>query len=640
LITPRGTALLQRCWPIAALAAVAAIESLVAHRVLFPSYSWNRDEPVYLWHVEVLRSGHLTSTDGGWPAFFHPWLSAAKDGELFSQYTLGWPIVLLAADVVFGSPAAAIAVGAALAVLGTYAVAMELTRDRRLSLLACAVLLASPILAVQGGAYLSYLFTLGLGLLFGAALLSGTRLRRPGRLVGAGLLLGWIFMTRPYDAVLWGGAFGAYAVIVHWKERAPLLRWALWLAVGAMPLIALTLAYNRRVTGSLTQFPILVADPLDTFGFGFRRLMPTYPKVEYGPRSAGIALLKNSALLPVFLAGNIVGIAAAGAGLWLGRRQRSTIALLLVATAFPVGYIVFWGMHISSLAARFGGPIYFVPLYAPLCVLIATTILWAWDRQRAQGIALAAVLVLATLPAAYSRFDVNRRISEAQLPWKHATDSIEGRALVFVAHSGPYLMALDPYASNGPALDDRVLYANDLGARNLDLIAAMHDRTPYLERSNLTAEDLAPREHPRTPSVSITPLRVVSGDHVSLSARATNVTGAAHIEIFLLIDGNVQWRSISADATRGATYSTTWALDATALARRRGTVTMGVGFGSSAEEAQLHAVESQAFHYRVTGGAVEVLAPGTKTLAGSTNGKLTSREVDHLPGLDVALAAS
>ena len=36
-------------------------------------------------------------------------------------------------------------------------------------------MIASPILVVQSGVYLGYLFSLGLGLLFGASLLAGLR---------------------------------------------------------------------------------------------------------------------------------------------------------------------------------------------------------------------------------------------------------------------------------------------------------------------------------------------------------------------------------------------------------------------------------------------------------------------------------
>ena len=177
--------LLGQYWPLLALSVAVVLISLASRHFMFPAYSWNRDEPVYLWQMEALREGLFTTPDGGMPQFFQPWLTAAEDGVFFSQYTLGWPIVLLAADIVFGSPDAALALGALLTVLGTYALARELTQDHNLALVAAGIMTVSPIVAIQGGVYLGYLFTLGLGLLFAAALLSGVRRRRPIRVVAA-----------------------------------------------------------------------------------------------------------------------------------------------------------------------------------------------------------------------------------------------------------------------------------------------------------------------------------------------------------------------------------------------------------------------------------------------------------------------
>jgi len=73
-----------------------------------------------------------------------------------------------------------------------------LTTTFVLSLFINTVMLVSPIVVIQSGTYLGYLFTLGLGLLFVTALCSGVRTGRRGRLVVAGLLVGWIFMTRPF----------------------------------------------------------------------------------------------------------------------------------------------------------------------------------------------------------------------------------------------------------------------------------------------------------------------------------------------------------------------------------------------------------------------------------------------------------
>ena len=165
----------SRAWPLLALGLAAILISVVVHHWVYPAYSWNRDEPVYLWQVRALRDGVILPTDGGAPAFFQPWLSGHGPGYFFSQYTLGWPIVLLVGDVVFGTAAAALAFGSLLTVLGTYAFARTVTADRTVSLVAATVMLASPIFAIQSGVYLGYLFTLGLGLLFGSALITGVR---------------------------------------------------------------------------------------------------------------------------------------------------------------------------------------------------------------------------------------------------------------------------------------------------------------------------------------------------------------------------------------------------------------------------------------------------------------------------------
>src|SRR4051794_2211580 len=270
--------LVRTYWPVALLGAVAVALSLVARHVIYPALSWNRDEPVYLWQMETLRAGHFTTRDLGFPQFFHPWLSAAQGGELFSHFTLGWPLALLAGDVLFGTPDATLAAGALLMVVGTYALSRELTRDHSLSILAAAVMTASPVLLVQGGVYLSYLFTAGLGLLFAAGLLSGVRRGRPLRMVGAGACLGWIFLTRPFDAVLWGVGATAYLL---WRRRhrlRTLLPVAGWLALGAAPFVLAAVAYNAAVVGGPLSFPNTASDPLDTFGFGARRIMPGFGK--------------------------------------------------------------------------------------------------------------------------------------------------------------------------------------------------------------------------------------------------------------------------------------------------------------------------------------------------------------------------
>jgi hypothetical protein len=606
---------LREHWPALALAAAAALLALWARHALFPAYSWNRDEPVYLWHVDMLRAGHLRVSDGDHPALFRPWLSAHQDGALFTQYTLGWPLVLLAAAVATGSAGNALLVGAALAVLGTYAIGLELLRDRRIATLGAALMVASPILPIQGGAYLSYLFTLGLGLLFGALLLSGLRLGGAWRPLLAGVLLGWIFMTRPYDAVLWAAAFGGYALLRQRSRIGAIARSVAWGAVGALPLVVATLAYNRHVTGGWLAFPITTADPMDTFGFGPKRLMPTFEIVDYGVGKALKATAKNFFVLPWFLVGSYIGAAAALAGLWQRRREPSTLALLLVCAVFPLGYFVFWGTHLSSLASRISGPIYLVPLYAPICLLTASVVVRWWSTRRRLAHGLLAALLLGTVPAAVTRFDVNRDISLQQVPWRESVESIDDRAIVFVADTAPYLLFINPFSANAPDLDGRILYAADGSPDMLDLIAEQPDRTPYLQQGTIAAPDTGPREDPADLDVTITPVDVRSGRTLTLTATIDAPTDASFVHVDVSTGTASHSRTLRVERSGPApTVRLTLAAPGAIgdlSTDGRGKISVTLGWGATEAAAAAERVREEIV-YRVAADRLEVLLPSAK----------------------------
>lgn len=607
--------LLREHWPALVLAGLAALLALWARHALFPGYSWNRDEPVYLWHVDVLRAGHLRVSDGGHPELFRPWLSAHKDGLLFTQYTLGWPLVLLAAATVTGAAGSALLLGAALAVVGTYAIGLELLRDRRIATVGAALMVASPILPIQGGAYLSYLFTLGLGLLFGALLLSGLRLGHWWRPLAAGALLGWIFLTRPYDAILWGAAFGGYALLRHRARAGMLVRHLTLCGAAALPLIVATLAYNRHVTGGWLAFPITAADPMDTFGFGPRRLMPTFEVVDYDLGKALKGTAKNFFFLPWFLVGSYVGAVAALTGLWQRRRDPSTVALLLVCAVFPVGYFVFWGTHLSSLASRISGPIYLVPLYAPICLLAASVLVRWWAERRRLALALLAALLVGTVPAAVSRFDVNRDISVRQLPWRESVARVEDRAIVFVADTAPYLLYLNPFSANPPDLDGPILYAADGSPDMLDLIAERPDRTPYLQQGTVAAPDTGPREDPADLDVVLTPVSVRSGRTLRLTVAVDAPPGAELVHLDVNVGSDTLSRTLAVDPGSGpTTLGLVLAAPGAAgdlTTDSRGRVSVTLGWGDTEADARVGQVREDIV-YRVAEGELEVLFPSAK----------------------------
>jgi hypothetical protein len=641
----RAESWLRRHWPWLAITAAAAVIAVVSRHLVYPALSWNRDEATYLWHMGLLREGRIFGTDGGWPDFFWPWLAGLRDGQFFSQYTAGWPLVLLAASESFGSPDVAIALGAALAVLGTYLFTHEVTRDRRLAIVASTLMLSCPILVIQGGVYLPYLFSLGIGLCFATAMLAGLRRRSGWLTLGAGVLLGVLVLSRPYDALLWAIPVGAYAVFVSWRELPSAARTGLWVVVGVAPFVALELLYNRRVSGSFTTFPQTAKDPLDNFGFGDHRLMPAFDTFDYTVRAAVRSTAHNLRTVPSFFVGGWVGGAVAVVGVWLRRRDRSTLAFLGICASFVVGYFFFWGNLLSGRAAALSGPIYYIPLYAFGCVFAAAALVALWEHRRSVAIVGLVVLLGFTIGHLVSRLIPNHRISAAQAPWKHATRSIHEPALVFVEHSGGYLMHLNPYSRNPPDLDDRILYARDRYGADLDLIAAYPDRVPYLQRTSDPGFDDAVTYHDApVPRISLIPLTVVEGRRATFRVRLTTTTPGDVVAYLRAGDQTVQ-RTLAHDAPRGASFATDFTVapagsaDAATsdlpLTTRSGTIR--VGFASTAPGADPFAGRrSQVeFPFRLDAGAVELLSPGRPSAGRTTERQRRLPGVAQLRDLDV-----
>jgi hypothetical protein len=653
VVADAGPSWLRRNWILLTIVATTVVVAILAKHFVYPAFSWNRDETTYLWQVDVLRAGRVFTPDANFPQFFWPWLNGIRDGGFFSQYTLGWPLVLWVSEGVFGSPIAAIPFGAVLAVLGTYAFTKEVTRNRQLALVASALMVASPLLVIQGGTYLPYLFSLGLGLLFGTAFFVGIRKHSELWLVGAGFILGWLLLTRPFDAVLWALPMFAYAAIVHWRKWRLLWHAVFFTGMGVAPFFIVTLLYNYNVTGSFTQFPITAKEPLDSFGFGPRRLMPIGDIFHYTIRSAVKSTAHNLRVFPPFLVGGWVGAVVAAVGVWLRRRDRTTLVFLGIAASLPLGYFFFWGNLLSGRAAGLSGPIYFVPLYAPACVFIATVLIAAWRRRRALGVALAVVLAAATIPSLVSKIDVNHKISAAQKPWQGVTDSIEGRALVFVENSGPYLMHLNPYSSNEPNLGGRLLYAVDRGPENLALIDKYPNRTPYMERTtDYRFDDPVGYHDAPVPHVSLFRLHVIHGRTVTLRVRATAGPHQPVVTAYLQIGDKVERRTLSTTAKPGETFETDWTVSpsgtpesasgaAVGIDQSSGTVRAGL-LTAPAPGANASDVKYEEFAYAAnhSDGTMNVLYPSRAFATQDTTRPLDIREVRHAPGLDVQLTTN
>lgn len=600
---------------VLALALVGAVVALLSEALVYPGFSWNRDEPVYLWQAELLRSGHLTGTDGGFRELFHPWLSGHHDGRFFSQYPLGWPLAI-AAGMSIGWPGLTLAGAAALALTGSYRLAHEITGDRRTAALGTTLLVLSPIVAIQSGVYLTYMFALGLGTWFASLFLAGVRTGDRRRVALSGLMLGGIIITRTYDAVVWSAVVGGYVLITErhrWRDHLPLV--APFLAV-VLPFVVLQLAHNRYLTGDPFEFPITVADPLDRFGFGTRRLMPGHDPVQYGPRVAATSSLKNAFFLPWFLVGSYLGAAVAAYGALVRRRDRSTWLLVAIGVGFPLGYFLFWGMHVSALTTRLSGPIYYIPAYVPLCVLMARGLLaLGRDRPRLAG-AVVAVGLLLTVPVGLGRIGLNRELSRTQTVWARSTEDLEGPALVVTSPSR-YLMYLNPFGRNGADLDDDILFATDADPSIIQLIDSHPERQALLQRGTVPTEEQLPKEDSDRYEVELVPIEITRGEEIEVRVEVV-VPHDAAVSVGIDVDGTRTWQDLD-EVPAGAVLDTTWTLttdperagaDRVLVPSGGTTVEVLLGLRATHEASRAEPAVSHRFHVWA-GPDLRAMQPGT-----------------------------
>src|SRR3954453_23936581 len=93
----------------------AGTAAVLTNAWLFPLYSLNRDDSVYVAMARLIEHGAVTLPAGIHDAF-RPWASAVVGDRTVLKYTPPWPAVLAAGDLLTGTMRAAPAATAAAAV--------------------------------------------------------------------------------------------------------------------------------------------------------------------------------------------------------------------------------------------------------------------------------------------------------------------------------------------------------------------------------------------------------------------------------------------------------------------------------------------------------------------------------------------
>ncbi|WP_158550799.1 glycosyltransferase family 39 protein [Geodermatophilus sp. TF02-6] len=552
---------------LALLALVSGAAAVLTNLALFPLYSLNRDDSVYVAMARLMETGAVTL-----PAdadAFRPWASAVVGDRIVLKYTPPWPAVIAAADAVTGSPRAALAVTAAATVVLAALLTAEVLRDRVAGVVAGALLALCPVFVVQSATFLPYVFQLTLGLGFAVLLLSGVRLGSTARLVAAGAVWGVAAFARPFDALLFALPFVLVVLVGRWRARADggptVVGVVVGLAGGAVPLLAGSLLYNAVVMGSPLRLPFTVTGAQDTFGFGRRGVFPRYT-IDFTPADGVAGLLANLRWTPSWVFGGIVLVALAVLGLARssGPAQWAVAALAVVV---PLGYLPFWGPYAMSAqweGVQLFGPFYHLPVVVPLVVFGAAGLVGLVRRTAAGARPLAAVVVVVAAMVALTAVSVpdpvtgNRAVTDDfRAVQRFVDDQHLDDAMLLLPRRGDLGFESDtPFLENTPSLRQPVLYAEQRGAADLALAARFPDRALYR-----LSEDLPPGEDTGG-RLTMDRLRVDAGPTVTLRLRLTNPTDRP-VAVAYLSDGRRVWsRTLDRASSRGRVYEVTWTLAA------------------------------------------------------------------------------
>ena len=531
------------------------------------TYSNNHDEPVYVLQAQILLEGTFSLPVDEFSHFFDKWFYVNDGEKQFAKYTPVHAGFLALGQLLFGAMRATLGLVAASIVVLLYLVARELSLPRSAALLGAIILLLSPLFLIVSTTFLPYNTALMLELGFAFLFLRGTRNGSFALLVLAGVVLGVALFARPWDAILFVGAFGLIFVNVHWPDYRRMVRYTAMLFVGLIPMVGLILAYNAIMTGDPLLFPQNRYASLDLMGFGTRSMLPIGmgDPIQYDVPKAVEGLASSFLQLNLALFGGPLLLALAFFHIWTSRLRRWQDGLLaLLLTAFTLGYFFWWGIYLVSVlwgGDKYLGPYHLLPVLVPAVLLASQALVRILRRNRAVAIALALAMSIVGTTLFVSKIHRNYQYTqESREIYRPVLDQELDDALIFL----PAGTLLHPYAylANSPTLDGPIVYALDRGNANFALLDRYPDRAPYrfVYRGIYTE---APDDPIDTDLVRIQRVRL---PELVQDVRIVNTTGKPYVYAYIWNNGETEAYLLGDSSRRGSEYEIRWSIKPGAIA--------------------------------------------------------------------------
>lgn len=487
--------------PVLALAAIASSGSFSYFALQHMPHI--QDEIAMEFQAKVLASGRLYADTPPLPEFFDFEFILFDGPRWYGKYFLG-PALLMAPGALIGATWLISPLLAGLAVWLAYLIAREVF-DEKIARITALLMVLSPfrvslfsmMMAHPGCLVFMALFTLGVAKV----------VKDPARIgwaIVAGFAWGMAFNTRPLTAVAMGGVIGAISLItMPWRR----FRWTL-IPAFAVPVMLMALVYfgyNYVLTGDPMLAPFTKWDPKDKLGFGPDVGLSYIPDHDRG-HSFEKAITRNMQFTLDVLGRNLTGWGFATLPLLLvpllsGWSLRRALGLAAVIGSLVVAYFFYYTPSVFAGQARYWSetmPMMVMLLALGLAVIRrvvvrpcrALALPYPGRTARSAMWLTGGVLTIASSSLAWAPLiDECSHHYWGQGPMLRDLVEAEGldNAVVFVVADHYRIhareMKWDIYgtalALNTPSLDGPVVYARDLGERNLELMAHYPGRKAY-----------------------------------------------------------------------------------------------------------------------------------------------------------------
>lgn len=567
---------------------------------IFPYYSNNHDEGVYIFQAKMLVEGNIYLKNNEYSNFFDMWFIINDGEKIYPRYTPIHSLILSIFYILFKDMRIAIGIISGTSLIFLYLVTKELYNNDNdnnidIPIFATLICLSSPLFLIISSTYLSYTTSFLLSLIFIYFFIKSlkehsvdsTSLRNP---LISGMSLGLLFFDRPYDAILVGTPFILYLIYVTYKNarenikngngrdsdiRNNIKLKKLFIgSISFLSIFLIALLYNNLLTGDPFLFPFSKYEPLDTIGFGIKRVSPYSPvylftidSSIYATKTFIYQLLFNWTVGGIFLIFSIT---------ILRKFSIYEKLLLILFVSIIIGNFIFWGpYHILKWenSMNMFGPIYYFNLLLPISIISGRIIsdlnielnnkfygIKNVDRNKNIRKNIRSILLISIFVANiwlfYPKLESNYNYTEKnEKIYNSIFDTIKNDdkdSLVFLPTIyGPYIQHPFGYLINDPSFNGSIVYSKDLGNRNIQLMKRYEGRNFYIYQYNGKYTE----SYNDNISGTLTKLNLVKDKEIKIDITITNPTDKEFVIAYIWNNGNTDSYILDNNSRKNKSYN-------------------------------------------------------------------------------------